>query len=136
MSTTETRIVDPVTGGMKGSKQAQLSALDPQALMEVAKVAGFGAVKYERYNFAKGFRWSLAYDAMQRHLHAFWGGVDTDEESRLPHLAHAVWQGLCLLCFSLRGLGTDDRFPRGPIEHAQGWSEPDERDLESDEVPF
>ncbi len=108
----ETRITDPTTGGMKGSKLAQLGAVDPLALLEVAKVAGFGGKKYERYNFAKGYRWSLSYDALQRHLNAFWAGEDTDRESGLYHIAHAAWHCLALLTFSLRDLGTDDRFPR------------------------
>jgi hypothetical protein len=108
----ETRIVDPETGGAKGQKLAQMGALDPLALLEVAKVAGMGAIKYERYNFLKGFRWSLAYDADQRHLNLFWAGEDLDAESGLPHVAHAAWQCLCLLSFLLRDLGTDDRPPR------------------------
>ena len=105
----EVRVVDPKTGGVKGSKQAQLGAMDPLAIMEIAKVAGMGAVKYDRYNFLRGYRWSLSYDACQRHLHAFWGGEDLDEESGLYHLAHAAWHCLCLIAFSIRKRGTDDR---------------------------
>lgn len=108
----EERVTDPETGGQKGAKLAELGAVDPWALIEVAKVAGFGARKYERYNFAKGYRWSLNFDAMLRHLLAFWGGEDLDPESKLPHLAHAAWHCLALLSFSGRGRGTDDRFPR------------------------
>jgi hypothetical protein len=107
----EVRVVDPVTGGAKGSKQCQMGAVDPQALMQVGLVAGFGGIKYERYNFAKGYKWSLSYDAMQRHLMLFWNGQDNDDESGLPHLAHAAWHCLALLTFSFRGRGTDDRFP-------------------------
>jgi hypothetical protein len=113
MSSEEVRITDPKTGGQKGQKSEQLGALDPAALMEVAKVAGFGATKYERMNYMKGFNWSLAYDALQRHLHEFWDGNEIDPESGLPHAAHAAWQCLCLLSFSRRGLGTDDRY-KGP----------------------
>lgn len=111
----EVRITDPVTGGQKGQKRAQLGALDPAALMSVAEVAGFGNSKYARYNYARGYDWSLSYDALQRHLHAFWGGEDNDPESGLPHTAHAAWHCLALLCFSARGLGTDDRFPTGSV---------------------
>ena len=109
VGTGEVRITDPETGGAKGSKQAQLGAMDPLAIMEIAKVAGMGAVKYDRYNFLRGYRWSLSYDACQRHLHAFWGGEDLDEESGLYHLAHAAWHCLCLIAFSIRKRGTDDR---------------------------
>jgi hypothetical protein len=105
----ETRITDPVTGGQKGSKPAQLGAMDPAALMQVATVAGFGAGKYDTWNFVKGFKWSLSYNALQRHLHAFWDGEANDPESGLPHLAHAAWHCLALLTFTMRGRGTDDR---------------------------
>src|SRR3990167_2636340 len=108
----EIRIVDPETGGAKGSKLCQMGAVDPGSLAEVGKVAGYGGGKDERYNFAKGYKWSLSYDALQRHLMAFWGGEDKDPESGLWHLAHAAWHCLALMTFARRGLGTDDRFPR------------------------
>lgn len=110
--TKEIRITDELTGGQKGMKECQMGALDPQALMEIGRVAGFGAHKYARYNFAKGYAWSLSYDALQRHLMAFWNGEDNDPESGLPHLAHAGWHCLALMTFSLRKRGTDDRFPQ------------------------
>lgn len=108
----EVRVVDAVTGGAKGQKQCQMGAVDPAALAELGKVAGFGGDKYERYNFTKGYRWSLSYDALQRHLMAFWNGEDKDKESGLYHLSHACWHTLTLLTFLMRGKGTDDRFPQ------------------------
>lgn len=111
LGTEEVRVVDAVTGGAKGQKGCQLGAVDPLALIEVGKIAGFGGEKYERYNFAKGYKWSLSYDALQRHLMAFWAGENIDPESKLPHVAHAAWHCLALLTFSLRNKGTDDRFP-------------------------
>jgi hypothetical protein len=105
----ETRVTS-ATGGEKGQKLAQLGAIDPDALMELAKVAGYGGMKYARGNFFLGYNYSLSYDALQRHLHAFWNGEDLDDESGLYHLAHACWHCLCLLTFLKRGLGTDDRF--------------------------
>lgn len=107
--THETRVTDPVTGGQKGQKLAQLSAIDPRALLSLAEVAGFGAMKYERKNYMRGYAWSLSFDAMCRHLLAFWGGQPDDEESGLPHLAHAAWHCMALIAFSRDGLGTDDR---------------------------
>jgi hypothetical protein len=105
----EERVTDPKTGGQKGQKDAQLGAVCPMALMEIAKVAGFGGRKYARYNFLKGFAWSLSYDALQRHLHAFWSGEEVDPESGLYHVAHAGWHCMCLLAFTIRTLGIDDR---------------------------
>jgi hypothetical protein len=115
--TGEVRVVS-ATGGAKGKKLAQLGALDPASLMEVAKIAGFGSTKYARMNFVLGYDWSLSYDAMQRHLHAFWNGDDYDDESGLYHIAHAAWHCLALLTFLMRDLGTDDRISALP--HLRG----------------
>jgi hypothetical protein len=109
----EVRVTDPTTGGQKGSKPAQFGALDPEALLQVALVAGFGAAKYDYLNYMRGFDWHLSYDALQRHVHEFWAGREIDEESGLPHMAHATWQCLCLLSFALHDLGTDDRICSG-----------------------
>ena len=40
------RMTTSETGGNKAEKDLQLGALDPRALMEVARVAGVGAKKY------------------------------------------------------------------------------------------
>lgn len=110
----EVRITDTETGGQKGQKAQQLGAIDPDAIMLVAEVAGFGATKYARLNYLRGFDWSLSYDALQRHAHEFWAGREIDPESGLPHMAHAAWQCMCLLSFRTRGLGTDDRISAMP----------------------
>jgi hypothetical protein len=68
-----------------------------------------GAEKYDRYNYLKGYDWHLSYDAAQRHAQAFWSGEDLDEESGLPHTAHAAWHFNALTSFLVRGRGTDDR---------------------------
>ena len=107
----ETRIIDPLTGGEKGQKDCQIGSLDPKALWEIGLVAGFGNKKYARYNYVKGYSWSLSYDALQRHLMLFWEGEDRDQESGLLHIAHAAWHCLALLTFSIRNKGTNDRFP-------------------------
>jgi nucleoside 2-deoxyribosyltransferase len=107
------------TGGMKGKKRTQVSALDPLALKRVAEVAGFGAEKYDRLNYLKGFDWSLAYDALFRHTLDALNGDDYDEESGLLNLAHAVWQGLALISFHERGLGNDDRYNSSDIAQLQ-----------------
>lgn len=105
----ELRITDPVTGGQKGVKLARLDLIPVYAQIEEAKVHGMGAVKYNSYNWRKGYDWGLSYGAMQRHLNAFWNGEDRDPESGLPHLAHARWHTGVLLEFMHYELGTDDR---------------------------
>lgn len=106
---TEVRTVS-ATGGEKGQKDARLGSIDPRAILTVAEVAGFGEQKYSRLNYLKGYPWSLSFDAMQRHMLLFWAGQDNDDESGLPHLAHAAWHCLAMLAFAQHELGTDDRY--------------------------
>lgn len=102
--------VTSATGGEKGQKDAQASTLDAKALLVLAEVSGFGAKKYAAHNYLKGYDWGLSLDALHRHLWAFQSGEDLDEESGLPHMAHAAWHALALVSFQIRGLGTDSRF--------------------------
>jgi hypothetical protein len=108
----EQRVVDPTSGGEKGAKPVQLGSLDPVGLEEMGRVGGYGATKYARYNFIKGYAYSLSVDAMFRHMLAWLGGEDFDPESGLHHMAHAAWHGHALVGFQQRGVGTDDRPPR------------------------
>jgi dATP/dGTP diphosphohydrolase, N-terminal len=105
----ETRIVDPTTGGEKGQKDVRLHGIPWESLSELGRVYAFGESKYDDYNFRKGFKWSLSYDALLRHLGAWWNREDNDPESSLHHLAHATWHCIALLFFSITERGTDDR---------------------------
>lgn len=101
------------TGGAKGQKAAQLGTVDPVALLHLSEVSGYGAQKYgESFNFLRGYDWRLSFDAMQRHMLAYWSGEDRDLESGLLHPAHAAWHGLAMTSFALRQVGEDTRPPR------------------------
>lgn len=110
---TEIMNVDPNTGGMKASKSCQLGFVDPLALEVLGEVAGFGAEKYDKFNYLKGYDWTLSINAMYRHFLKFQQGEDYDPDSGLPHMAHAAWHGLNLVSFLERDLGTDDRYKQG-----------------------
>jgi hypothetical protein len=107
----EKRVVSE-TGGEKGQKEARLGGADPRALQELALIYGFGEEKYARYNYLKGYPWSLSVDALFRHLLAFLDGEDLDPESGLHHTAHVAWHALTLTSYQMRNLGTDDRCPQ------------------------
>ena len=109
-------MTDLETGGQKGVKLAQLGALDPLAVTRLAEAAGYGAEKYDTHNFLRGYPYSWSFNAMIRHALAFWNGEDNDPESGLPHMAHVAWHALCLISFTTRGLGTDDRYKGGSDE--------------------
>ena len=129
MGDKEVRYVSP-TGGEKGQKLARFGGADPRALEELALVYGYGEGKYERYNYLKGYPWSLSVDALFRHLFAFLDGEDEDPESTLLHVAHVAWHALTLTSYSLRNLGTDDRVPHGRVPTAT----PSLTDLWADEL--
>ena len=97
------------TGGTKDQKDIQLSQMPYEALQELGRVYSFGARKYDRYNFRRGYAWSLSFDALLRHLFAWWGGQDDDTESGLSHMAHACWHTMCLIFFSKKFPEYDDR---------------------------
>jgi hypothetical protein len=105
----ETIVVDETTGGKKGAKNIRLHAIPWESLAELGRVFAFGENKYDDYNFRKGYKWSLSFDALQRHLWLFWNREDRDAESALHHMAHAAWHCLVLLFYSLTERGTDDR---------------------------
>ena len=79
------------------------------ALLEVGKVLTFVAQKYGDRNWEKGMRWSRLFGALLRHVYAWWTGVDKDDETGLPHLAHAACCVLFLLHYEICSNGTDDR---------------------------
>lgn len=107
----ETQTTDEATGGRKGVKLTQVGALDPIALIALARVAGHGASKYAAFNYLKGYDWSKSFDAMQRHAMLFWAGEEIDPESGQPHITMAAWHALALTSFQLRRIGTDNRPP-------------------------
>jgi hypothetical protein len=80
------------------------------ALVEVAKVLGFGTEKYGRYNWKGGFSWSRLYDAALRHLTAWIEGEDKDPETGLSHLSHCLCMILFLSAHEIEGIGIDDRW--------------------------
>ena len=82
-------------GGAKyDSKKVPVHLLPPDALWEIAKVLGFGAQKYDEWNWYRGIKYSRLIGACMRHLWQWWRRQDIDSESGLSHLAHA---GCCLL---------------------------------------
>ena len=105
----EVRITDPETGGEKGQKQARFDLIPADALWAIAEHFGRGAEKYADRNWEKGYDWSLSYGAMMRHVWAWWGGEDVDEETGSSHMVAVAWHALVLVANELRGNGTDDR---------------------------
>ena len=64
--------------------------IPPEATEELAKVLTYGAKKYKSNNWKKAEDFSRYIDALYRHLEAWRGGQEFDEESGLSHLSHAL----------------------------------------------
>lgn len=58
---------------------------------ETLEVSKFGASRYGQRNWQECKDPSRYVDALHRHLHAVVMGEETDPDSGMPHLAHAMW---------------------------------------------
>jgi len=88
--------------------------LSMPGLYAVSAVGDYGAKKYgDQFNYKKGMPWMKLLGSCARHLTAFIQGEDLDPESKLPHLAHLVYDALMLLDYTMNDLGIDDRWQRG-----------------------
>jgi hypothetical protein len=116
----ETRIVDPTTGGEKASKLARFDLVPAQPLWELAEHFGKGAKKYADRNWERGYKWSLSFTALLRHLWAWWMGEDFDNHKSScdanctthtgsHHLTAVAWHAFALREFTLRHSDKDDR---------------------------
>lgn len=96
------------TGTKHDAGKPRTDLLQAVALVEVAKVAEFGAHEYgeENWRLVKGWRRRYLAAAL-RHLFAHMvargqdDGLPLDEKTKLPHLAHAAWNCLSLLELSI-----------------------------------
>lgn len=78
-------------GGIKhDSGKPPISMVSWELVSLVAQVREFGANKYSRDNWKKGFKVTRSLDASLRHIFQFLAGETNDPESGLSHLGHAV----------------------------------------------
>lgn len=104
----EHRVVDPTTGGAKGSKDARFDLIPGDALLALAEHYGRGAKKYDARNWEKGYAWSLSFAAMQRHAWALWNGELIDDEG-FSHATAIAFHAFALYRFSNAFPELDDR---------------------------
>jgi hypothetical protein len=75
-----------------------MGLLPLDAVQAVAQVMTFGANKYAAHGWRSLDNYEERYTgALLRHLTAVQSGEDIDEESGLPHLAHAACNSIFLL---------------------------------------
>lgn len=96
-----------------GVKKVPLHVVSSPVMMEVGLAMLEGDRKYGGHNYrVAGVRASVYYDALMRHMMAFWEGEDTDSESGLSHITKALSTLFVLRDAMLNDMWTDDRPPK------------------------
>ena len=94
------------------SDKPRMDLVPPKAIREVAEVLTHGAKKYGDHNWRQVDKRTRYAAAAQRHLNSWLSGEDTDPDSGLPHLAHALCSLAMLRECEIEGLGRDDRWKK------------------------
>ncbi|OBY33762.1 hypothetical protein ACT18_00270 [Mycolicibacter kumamotonensis] len=83
-----------------------------EPLRLLARHFGVGAEKYTERdemgniihdgenNWQRGYKWSLSFAALNRHLWQFWSGEDIDAETGTPHIIAVAWHAFTLAWFA------------------------------------
>lgn len=101
-----------------GIRRVPTHLVPPRVTSEVGLALLEGACKYGAYNWrAAGVRGSVYFDALQRHLGAWWEGEDIDTDSGLSHIIKAIACLTIVRDSMLQENFVDDR----PIRGKQGW---------------
>jgi len=131
------------TGGQKGVKEARLDLVPVGPLLELGVLFSRGARKYAEHQWRRGYEWSKAYSALQRHALAWQSGLDYDVCSNDPqgcqhvnadgnpftppapdtcynhtgahHLTAVAWHCFTLLEFKDTHPDHDDRYKIDPL---------------------
>lgn len=98
-------------GGIKhDTGKPQLGLISKVFLWGVAQVLTDGVKEYGAHNWREGMDWNRPYDALQRHLTAWWDGEDLDPKSGRSHLFHAGCELMFLVEYKEKSIGNDNRF--------------------------
>lgn len=109
----------PTLDGKKNDQgKPQLGLVPGSLILAVGTILTFGAGKYGKHNWRKGLAWSRPYDAMLRHLVAWYDGESFDLETGKSHLWHAACELAFLIEYEQKGVGHDDRYiPQTSVQH-------------------
>jgi hypothetical protein len=100
-----------------GIKKVPLHCIPCGPLMEVGLAFMEGGRKYGSHNYRKiGVKASTYYDAVMRHMMAWWEGEDIDKDSGVPHIIKTIACLFVLRDSVLMDNCEDDR----PIKYPEG----------------
>lgn len=96
-----------------GIKKVPFSTISMPVMAEIGIAMLEGALKYGRHNYRViGVRASVYFDALMRHMGAWWEGEDTDPDSGLSHVTKAIATLVVLRDAMIRNKLCDDRPPK------------------------
>lgn len=74
-----------------GTRKAPMHVVPCEVLLEIGLAMMEGSRKYGSHNYrAVGVRASVYYDALMRHIMAWWEGEDIDQDSGVSHIVKAM----------------------------------------------
>ena len=101
-----------------GSQKPPICTMPATVLTEVGVAMMEGSRKYGHFNWrAIGVRASVYYDAVWRHLAAWFEGEDIDPDSGCSHIVKAIAGLMILRDAQIQGMCEDDR----PPSSVEGW---------------
>ena len=93
-----------------GDLKERVSFIPPRIMLGLARVMALGAAKYGAFNWRKEpIDATTYYDAMHRHLAAWYSGEEADPESKVSHLYHVMACATILLDSTEQGVLIDNR---------------------------
>lgn len=98
-----------------GMEKPPMSAVPPAVLTEIGIAFLEGELKYGRFNFFEApVAASAYYDALHRHVGAWYMGEDIDPKSGMHHLTKGICTLIVMRAAILHGSWKDDRPPPPP----------------------
>lgn len=100
----------------KGKKfdgdKPRLGLVSPLLRLAAARALTYGTSNHEEHNWRLGIEWSRIYEALNRHVDAWWAGEEIDEDSGLHHLDCAAAELMFLIEYVYTGKYKefDDRY--------------------------
>lgn len=99
-----------------GLTKPPLRGIPPSAIILLGQAMQNGVEKYGLFNYRDHeVTASTYYDAMFRHMLAWWDGEELAEDSGVPHLAHVMACCAILLDTNVQGTLLDDRGTPGKV---------------------
>jgi hypothetical protein len=114
----KTTIKDGNPKDIVGVKKVSLHYVPTQVMMEISLGMLEGGLKYGSHNYrSSGVRSSVYFDALMRHIFAWWEGEEIDPDSGINHVSKALSSLVVLRDAMMNDMLNDDR----PIALKAGW---------------